>query len=214
MLAKAEQAKQEAGTAFQSQPVYVMEDEPLNIEDVSHEQMPVQIGNEGEHVFSDLHDYGWETDEDSGQAEINHNEASLADLQNVMCKPTVVRATAVAKVTPPEPARPQVPMSSVPPLPKCRVFALSDHLCEGTLQNELQELYKKMKIDLDANLAGTIAHYYTYTKTKKAINEAARQYTGIKTVPEARVQALNEEVHFVEGSNLLRMPCCGRLRKW
>ena len=30
----------------------------------------------------------------------------------------------------------------------------------------------------------------------------ARQYTGIKSVPETRVQALNEEVHFVEGTKL------------
>ena len=60
----------------------------------------------------------------------------------------------------------------------------------------------KERIDLDDDLAGAIAHYYTYTKSKKAINEVARQYTGIKSVPEARVQALNEEVHFVEGRKL------------
>ena len=55
---------------------------------------------------------------------------------------------------------------------------------------------------MEDNLAGAIAHYYTYTKIKEAINEIARQYTGIKTVPAARVQALNEEVHFVEGRKL------------
>ena len=93
-------------------------------------------------------------------------------------------------------------------LPSCRDFSFSPNLLEGTLQTELQELYKKIRkpvkygIDLDDNLSGAIAHYYTYTKTKKAINEVAHQYTGIKTVPKARVQVLNEEVHFVEGRKL------------
>ena len=52
------------------------------------------------------------------------------------------------------------------------------------------------------NLAGTIPHYYTDTKTQKAMNEVARQYTRIKTVTEVHVQALNEEVHFVKGRKL------------
>ena len=33
---------------------------------------------------------------------------------------------------------------------------------------------------------------------RKAINDIARQYKGIKTIPEARVQALNDEIKFVE----------------
>ena len=92
-----------------------------------------------------------------------------------------------------EPARHLAPVSSALPLSKRKMFVLSDNLREDTLQSELQELYKKMRkpvkerIDLDDNLAGAIAHYYMYTKIKKAINEIARQYTGIKTVPEARV---------------------------
>ena len=46
------------------------------------------------------------------------------------------------------------------------------------------------------------AHFYSHTKTKKAINELARQYTGIKTIQEAHVQALNNKIHFVEGRML------------
>ena len=72
MIAKAAQDRHEASV---SQPVYVLEGEPLaieqpNIEDVSHEriviteQLPLQLSNEGKHLFSDLHDYGWETDEE------------------------------------------------------------------------------------------------------------------------------------------------------
>ena len=66
MIAKAEQDKQEASVG---QPVYVLEGESVaieqpNIEDVSHEQivvteqLPFQRSNEGEHLFSDLQDYG------------------------------------------------------------------------------------------------------------------------------------------------------------
>ena len=47
----------------------------------------------------------------------------------------------------------------------------------------------KERIDLEDNLAGAQypINYYRYTKIKKAINEIARQYPGIKTVLEARV---------------------------
>ena len=88
------------------------------------------------------------------------------------------------------------------------MFTLSEDLCEGTLQSELQEIFKKIRtpvkarIYLDDNLSGAIAHYYSFTKTKRAINEIARLYTGIRTVPEARVQPLNEEIHFTEGRKL------------
>ena len=46
-----------------------------------------------------------------------------------------------------------------------RVFRLLEDLREGTLHDELQELYKKMKkpvqarIDIDENLAGAVAHF-------------------------------------------------------
>ena len=36
-------------------------------------------------------------------------------------------------------------------------------------------------------------------KASKTIKEIARQYTGLKDVPEARVLALNEEICFAEG---------------
>ena len=90
-----------------------------------------------------------------------------------MHKPAAVSTTALAAV--PEasvhvPAVAQAPVSSAYPLSIWhRVFALSSNLAEGTLQNELKELYKKMRqpvkerIDLDDDLAGAIAHYYTYT---------------------------------------------------
>ena len=38
---------------------------------------------------------------------------------------------------------------------------------------------------------------YAYIKMKKAINDIARQYSGIKLVPEAP-QALNNEIKLVE----------------
>ena len=50
-----------------------------------------------------------------------------------------------------------------------------------------QELYKKIRqpvkdcIQLDDNLSDAIADYYSFTKTGKAINDAPRQCTGIKT---------------------------------
>lgn len=46
-----------------------------------------------------------------------------------------------------------------------RVFTLSENLREGALQNELQELFKKIRklmkedILLDDNMAGAIAHF-------------------------------------------------------
>lgn len=61
----------------------------------------------------------------------------------------------------------------------------------------------KERINLDDNLARVIPYYCTYTKTKEAINEVLRQYTGIKTVPEALVQALNKVLRFVEGRKLV-----------
>ena len=175
MIAKAEQDRQEASV---SQPVYVLEGEPMeieqpNIEDVSHEQVVVteqltfQPNNEGEHLFSDLQDYGWETDEESGQPEINSNEATLVELQAAMHKPATVSTTApvvVPKTSAPVPTVPQATGSSAHPLPRRRVFALSNNLAEGMLQNELKEFYKKMRkpvkerIDLDDDLAGAIAH--------------------------------------------------------
>ena len=55
MLAKAEQARQEAGNAGDPQPIYVMEEQPLsvdqpNIENVSHEQVVIteQVSCRGE----------------------------------------------------------------------------------------------------------------------------------------------------------------------
>ena len=56
--------------------------------------MPFQPSNEGEHLFSDLQDYGWETDEESGQPEINSNEATLAELQAAMHKLAAISTTA------------------------------------------------------------------------------------------------------------------------
>ena len=85
-----------------------------------------------------------------------------------------------------------------------RTFTLSNNLREGTLHDEYKNYLKKMRkpardrIHINDNLAGAISHYYAYTKTRKAINDIARQYKGIKTVPEARVQALNDEMKFVE----------------
>ena len=85
-----------------------------------------------------------------------------------------------------------------------RTFKLSENLKEGTLHTELQELFKKMRkpvkerIQIDDNLAGALTHYYAYTKTRNAINEISRQYTGIKSVPELHVQALNDEIKFME----------------
>ena len=88
--------------------------------------------------------------------------------------------------------------------PKKMCIMLSDNLREGTLHDELHELFKKMRktvkehIQIDDTLAGALPHYYAYNKTKKAINDIARPYTGIKSVPEVRVDALNEEIRFVE----------------
>ena len=47
-------------------------------------------------------------------------------------------------------------------------------------------------------MAGAIAHFYAFTKPKKALNELTRQYTGIKNILEARVQKLNEEIRFTD----------------
>ena len=49
-----------------------------------------------------------------------------------------------------------------------------------------------------------IQHFYIgpnegSPKALKTIKEIARQYTGLKYVPEAWVLALNEEIRFVEG---------------
>ena len=102
MIAKAEQDRQEASV---SQPVYVLEGEPMaieqpNIEDVSHEQ--------------------------------------VVELQAAMHKPAAVSTTApvvVPEDSAPAPTMPQAPVRS----------ALSNNLAEGTLQNELKELYKKIR---------------------------------------------------------------------
>ena len=151
-MAKAEQARQEASNASDPQPIYVMEEElqsvdQPNIENVSHEQIvvteqvPLQSGIKGEHMFADLHDYGWETDDRSAHAEIINTEAALAILQSIIGKPTVVRA--VVEATPPESARPQAPVSSALPLPKHRVFALSDNLCEALYRASYKKCIRK-----------------------------------------------------------------------
>lgn len=214
MLAKAEQARQEAETSQPPvlQPIMegeVTYDDQPNIEDVSHEQIVETDYSQypdSEHVFTDLHDYGWETDEDTPTS-----QAPLTLLQKIMSKPIPAVTGGPSLAVTPAPAVAAAGGGAVGGVadPTVRqVFTLSDDLREGTLQNELQELYKKIKkpvkqrIDLDESLAGAISHFYAYTKTKKAINEIARQYTGIKTIPEARVQALNDEIKFIEGRKL------------
>lgn len=87
---------------------------------------------------------------------------------------------------------------------KRTVFTLSDNLREGVLHSELRELYKKFRkptkprVVVDNDVAGAIAHFYAFNKPKKALNELTRQYTGIKNVPEAQVQKLNEEIRFID----------------
>ena len=51
-------------------------------------------------------------------------------------------------------------------------------------------------------MLGAIANLYAYSKPKKVLNDLVRRYTGIKTIPEARVQPLNDEIKFVEGRKL------------
>ena len=47
-------------------------------------------------------------------------------------------------------------------------------------------------------VSGAIAHFYAFSKPKKALNGLTRQYTGIKNIPEARVQKFNEEIRFID----------------
>ena len=128
----------------------------------------------------------------------------LALLQKLMSKKQLPAALGVpaALGAPTQPIEPVVQGAGpANESPKTRqVFTLSENLHEGTLHNELQEFFKKMRkpvknwIQIDDNLVGAITHCYAYTKTKKAINDIVRQYTGIKSVPEVHVLALYDEI--------------------
>lgn len=217
LFAQTEQGRQPVETAAQLQAVGVGEnhtDRP-NLDDVSHEQvvmadqLPVALDLNDIPAFGDPHDYGWETDEETEQGD-ETTEGHLTLLQKILSKGSVAPAMAAVVNATPAAATSEgrVLATGAVDLATRQVFRLSDELREGTLQNELQELYKKMKkpvsdrIQLDESLAGAIAHFYAYTKPKKALNDIARQYTGIKTVPEARVQALNDEIKFADGRKL------------
>ena len=224
LLAKAGQSRQEVKNVSFAQPFTGSvegagrSDRP-DLDNVSHEQV-VETEESGlaenfDNIpaFADPHDYGWETDEDNDPGEDEGCEGSLAMLQRVMFRKPVSVAPAAALGAPvvatPTVSGAGVKVTSSSALTEGRkVFTLSDGLCEGTLRNELQEVYKKMRkptqqrIEVDENLAGALAYYYSFTKPKKALNDIARLYTGIKTVPEVRVQPLNEEVKFVEGRKL------------
>ena len=165
-------------------------------------------------IFADPREYEWETDNEGDCQEAEESDNHLMLLQKHMS--TEANTTARTKTTlsgadTPSQAISQAEQSAPVPTesPRIRrVFTLSDVLRECTLQNGLQELYKKIRkpvkerIPSDDNLAVAIAHYDACTKTRKAVNKVARQYMGIRPMPEARVQALNEEIHFTDARKL------------
>ena len=200
-----------------------------NLDDVSHEQVVTTeqgVVAPSQTTFPLFADYGWETEEE-GLVDEETVENPLLLLQTAMSRPPAVGGGAAPAAAGSAQAGLGRGAGQVLPLPapvvntsgatdpattglaeRRRVFKLADNLCEGSLHTELQELYKKIRkpvkerIHLDENLAGAMAHFYLYAKPKKAINELARQYTGVLMVPESRVQALNEEIHFIEGRKL------------
>ena len=103
-----------------------------------------------------------------------------------------------------ETAGPKVVEPAVKTKKTTKVYKLSPTLKEGTLLEELKEVYKKIKkpssdrIDADNNLVAPIKHYYMYNKPQKVLKDLGRQYTGLQEIGDARAQPLNEEVRFHE----------------
>lgn len=154
-------------------------------------------------VFNNQSETGWQTEEEGEDDEYYIDDSVFVSEP----KPRTVReAQAACAAMPVAGTSATADKTSATAAPgRLRpVYTLSENLREGVMHAELREIYKKIRkptnarIEVDNDLAGAIAHYYAFSKPKKALNDLARQYTGIKNIPEARVQKLNEEIRFVD----------------